>query len=57
MWGRTDGSPLPVGVIQEGNDLVFRNPSSEQGGNYIATITHPDGHIERIAAYLDYRPG
>ncbi|CAF1253140.1 unnamed protein product [Adineta ricciae] len=57
VWGRTDGSPLPVGVIQEGDDLVFRNPSSEQGGNYIATITHPDGHIERIAAYLDYRPG
>ncbi|UJR23322.1 hypothetical protein I4U23_026336 [Adineta vaga] len=57
VWGRTDGSPLPIGVIQEGNDLVFRNPSTEQGGNYIATITFPDGHIERVAAYLDYRPG
>ncbi|CAF3425584.1 unnamed protein product [Rotaria sp. Silwood1] len=57
VWGRTDGSPLPANVVQEGNDLVFRNPSAEQAGNYICTITHPDGFIERIAIYLDYRPG
>ncbi|CAF3691198.1 unnamed protein product [Adineta steineri] len=57
VWGRTDGSPLPAGVVQEGNDLVFRNPSAEQAGNYISTITHPDGTIERVAIYLDYRPG
>ncbi|CAF4183766.1 unnamed protein product [Rotaria sp. Silwood2] len=57
VWGRTDGSPLPASVVQDGNDLVFRNPSAEQAGNYICTITHPDGFIERIAIYLDYRPG
>ena len=42
---------------QEGSDLVIRNPSVGQGGNYIATITFPDGHVERVAIYLDYRPG
>jgi len=57
VWGRTDGSSLPANVIQEGNDLVFRNPSAEQAGNYICTITHPDGTTERINVYLDYRPG
>ncbi|CAF4524399.1 unnamed protein product [Rotaria socialis] len=57
VWGRTDGSSLPANVVQEGNDLVFRNPSAEQAGNYIASITHPDGFIERIAVYLEYRPG
>ncbi|CAF1607632.1 unnamed protein product [Rotaria magnacalcarata] len=57
VWGRTDGSSLPVNVVQEGNDLVFRNPSADQAGNYICSITHPDGFIERIAVYLEYRPG
>ncbi len=57
VWGRTDGSPLPVNVFQEGNDLVIRSPSAEQAGNYICTITHPDGSVERVAIYLEYRPG
>ena len=57
MWGRTDGSSLPANVIQEGNDLVFRNPAPEQGGNYICTITHPDGTVERVAVFLEYRRG
>jgi len=57
LWGRTDGSGLPSGVTQEGNDLVIRNPSAEQAGNYICTITNPDGSTERINVYLDYRPG
>ncbi|UJR25590.1 hypothetical protein I4U23_006934 [Adineta vaga] len=56
VWGRTDGRPLPSGVFQENNDLVIRNPSNEQSGNYVCTITHPDGTIERIPVYLDY-PG
>ncbi|CAF4617592.1 unnamed protein product, partial [Rotaria magnacalcarata] len=38
-------------------DLVFRNPTQEQAGNYICTITHSDGYVERIAIYLEYRPG
>ncbi len=57
VWGRTDGSALPPNVFQEGNDLVFRNPSVEQAGNYICTITHPDGSVDRINVYLEYRPG
>jgi len=57
VWGRTDGSSLPSNVYQEGSDLVFRNPSPEQGGNYICTITNPDGSVERINVYVDYRPG
>jgi len=57
VWGRTDGSSLPANVFQEGNDLVIRSPSAEQAGNYICTITHPDGSVERVAVYLDYRPG
>ena len=57
VWGRTDGSALPANVVQDGNDLVFRNPSSEQAGNYICTITHPDGLVDRINIYVEYRPG
>ena len=57
VWGRTDGGSLPANVVQEGNDLVFRNPSGDQGGNYICTVTHPDGHVERINVYVEYRPG
>jgi hypothetical protein len=57
VWGRTDGNALPGNVVQQGNDLVFRNPSLEQAGNYICTITHPDGTVDRINVYLDYRPG
>ncbi|CAM4742403.1 unnamed protein product [Rotaria magnacalcarata] len=57
VWGRTDGTSLPFNVVQEGNDLVFRNPTQEQAGNYICTITHSDGYVERIAIYLEYRPG
>ncbi|CAF3522929.1 unnamed protein product [Rotaria socialis] len=56
VWGRTDGTPLPFNVVQEGNDLVFRNPAEEQAGNYICSITHSDGYVERIAIYLEYRP-
>jgi hypothetical protein len=52
-----DGTPLPPNVVQEGSDLVFRNPAVNQAGNYICTVTHPDGSIERIAVYLEYRPG
>ena len=52
VWGRTDGSPLPANVVQEGNDLVFRNPSLDQAGNYICTITHPDGYVEHVSVYL-----
>ncbi|CAF1237105.1 unnamed protein product [Adineta ricciae] len=54
VWGRTDGGPLPAGVFQENNDLVIRNPSQEQAGNYVCTITHSDGSVERIPVYLDY---
>ncbi len=57
VWGRTDGSALPGNVFQEGNDLVFRNPSAEQAGNYICTITNPDGTDDYINIYLEYRPG
>jgi hypothetical protein len=57
VWGRTDGKTLPPNVFQEGNDLVFRNPSAEQAGNYICKITHPDGNIEYINIQLNYRPG
>ena len=57
VWGRTDGTPLPGGVSQEGYDLVIRNPSGEQAGHYICTITHPDGYVERIPVHLEYRPG
>ncbi len=57
VWGRTDGSALPPNVFQDGNDLVFRNPSGEQAGNYICTIANPDGSVDRINVYVEYRPG
>ncbi len=57
VWGRTDGSALPPNVFQEGNDLVFRSPSAEQAGNYICTITNPDGSVDHINVYVDYRQG
>ena len=57
VWGRTDGSPLPVNVYQSGNDLVFRNPSAEQTGNYICTIANPGGSFDHINIYVEYRPG
>ncbi|CAF3609191.1 unnamed protein product [Adineta steineri] len=57
VWGRTDGSPLPGGVVQEGNDLVIRNPHPDQAGSYICTITHPDGRQDRIAVQLDHPHG
>ncbi|CAF4400852.1 unnamed protein product, partial [Adineta steineri] len=51
------GSPLPGGVVQEGNDLVIRNPHPDQAGSYICTITHPDGRQDRIAVQLDHPHG
>ncbi len=57
VWGRTDGSVLPPNVYQDGNDLVIRNPSPEKAGNYICTITHPDGNVEYINVQLNYPSG
>jgi heparan sulfate proteoglycan 2 (perlecan) len=57
VWGRTDGSVLPPNVYQDGNDLVLRNPSPDQAGNYVCTITHPDGSVEYINVQLNYQPG
>jgi len=57
VWSRADGSPLPHGVYQEGTDLVIRNPSAEHAGNYLCTITHPDGSVERFNVYLNHRAG
>jgi hypothetical protein len=57
VWGRTDGGSLPGGVAQENNDLVIRNPSHDQAGNYVCTITHPDGSTELIPVQLVYPGG
>lgn len=57
VWGRTDGSVLPANMYQEGNDLVIRNPSAEQAGNYICTVTQPDGSVEYINVQLNYPGG
>ncbi len=57
IWGRTNGSALSANVRQEGNDLVIRNSSAEQDGNYICTITHTDGTVEYIHIHLNYKPG
>ena len=57
VWSRADGSPSPHGVYQEGTDLVIRNPSAEHAGNYLCTITHPDGSVERFNVYLNHRAG
>ncbi|CAF1170648.1 unnamed protein product [Adineta ricciae] len=57
VWRRSDGSALPAAVVQIDNDLIFRNPSGDQAGSYVGTVTLSDGTTESIVIHLDYHPG
>ena len=57
-WTKSDGSPLPVGVQENGNSISIVSAISSHPGTYVCTVSNLAGTVKAnatLTVYCEYR--